>query len=97
MKHVNSDHDLEECSREVNRMMQLIRNLFFDSENLLLSFIDSTADISTMAPPKGKLKKESQSDRLINVFGQILEELGSQKQFEPLVCETLMTMITFAS
>lgn len=30
-KYVNSDHDLEECEREVVRMMQLVRNLFYDS------------------------------------------------------------------
>ena len=76
---MNSDHDLQECEREVVRMMQLIRNLFFDSCNLLLSFVDCNAFETSVGPKTAKSKKESQSDKLINVFAQIVEELGSQK------------------
>ena len=42
-------------------------------------------------------KKETfatQSDKLISLFGQILEETG---KFEAIMSECLMTMITFAS
>ena len=38
----------------------------------------------------------SQSDKLVSLFGQILEELGSIKAGEGLVDECLMTMITFS-
>lgn len=33
----------------------------------------------------------------MNLFGQVMEELGAHKQYEPLICEALMAMITFAS
>jgi hypothetical protein len=33
----------------------------------------------------------------MGVFAQIVEEIGTQKQFDNLLCETIMTMITFAS
>lgn len=49
-------------------MMQLVRNLFYDSNNLLLAFVENTFDASVVGPKPLKPKKESQSDKLINVF-----------------------------
>lgn len=74
-KYVNANNDLGECEREVSRMMQLIRNLFFDSENLLLSFVSSTESseaqsrVKTGRKDPGTSKLISQSDKLINMFG----------------------------
>jgi len=45
-KYVNSDNDLEEAEREVVRMMQLVRNLFYDSANLLLPFAENAMEVS---------------------------------------------------
>ena len=56
-------------------MMQLIRNLFFDSENLLLSFVNSSESaeaqsrVKTGRKDQGTGKLISQSDKLINMFG----------------------------
>ena len=77
-------------------MMQLVRNLFYDSQDLLLPFAENLMDASQMQGPK-KVPKQSQADKLMGLFAQVLEELGGQKPFEGLLCETLMTMITFAS
>ena len=39
---------------------------------------------------------QSQSDKLMNLFAQVLDELGSTKSLEGLICDCLMTMITYA-
>jgi len=61
--------------------------------------VESLYDVSVVQG-KSKAKKDQKSgnlaEKLMNLFGQVLEELGAQKQFENLTCETLMTMITFA-
>lgn len=99
-KHVNPELDLQECEREVIRMLQLARNLFYDSSSLLISFVEQGPDASslrkktTMQPA---VRSASQSEKLVALFAQILEELGQQREFEPIVSEALMTMITFAS
>ena len=102
-------NDIELCEREATRMLQLTRNLFFDSQNLLLAFSVANPDANQFSKlesvqaarnmKKPTVKKDvfaSQSEKLLNLLGQILEELGSQKQFEQIICECLMTMITFA-
>ena len=94
-------------------MLQLIRNLFYDSARLLVSFVSPSGDVGMLSKLEGHKsylgtrkgstagKREallvSQSDKLVNLFGQILDELGPQKSQEPLLCECLMTMITYAS
>lgn len=37
------------------------------------------------------------SDKLVNLFAQIMEELGPLREYEPVLCDCLLTMITFAS
>jgi hypothetical protein len=67
-----------------------------------MSFVGSAENfevqsrVRTGRKETGTAKLTSQSDKLVNIFGQLLEELGSQKCFEPILCEGLMTMITFA-
>jgi len=113
-KYVNDPNDIQECEREVSRMLLLIRNLFFDSKNLLVSFVMQSGDVNMLRKVEGvktylNNKKslnsskeggglcQSQSDKLINLFAQVLEELGPTKALEGLLCDCLMTMITFAS
>lgn len=48
-KHVSPDQDQDECEREVVRMLQLIRHVFFDSDTLLQSLVD-LADSSSVMP-----------------------------------------------
>jgi hypothetical protein len=57
-KYVNSDHDLDECEREVVRMMQLVRNLFYDSQDLLLPFAENMMEVSQIQGAK-KAPKQS--------------------------------------
>lgn len=94
-------------------MLQLIRNLFYDSAGLLVTFVSASGDVGMLSKLEGQKsylgtkkgstagKREallvSQSDKLNNLFGQILEELGSLKSQEALLCECLMTMITYSS
>ena len=94
-KHVPANFEVDKCEREVSRMLQLIRHLFYGSGNLLLPFVEQSFEVSTAGTSKNV--KSTQAEKLMNLFGQILEELGAQKQYEPVICEALMTMITFAS
>lgn len=90
-------------------MLGLIRHLFYDSKELLVQvFFNPVGDVDAKAmksqqstrPFAGKSSKSALaplSDKLVNLFAQILEELGPQREYEPLLCECLLTMITFAS
>lgn len=87
--------DIAQCERESVRMLQIIRNLFYDSSGLLTAFVAPSGDVGMLSKIEGQKsylnnKKSvlggkrdalliSQSDKLINLFGQILEELGPQK------------------
>lgn len=90
-------------------MLGLIRHLFYDSKELLpYIFFNPTGDQEAKAmksqqgarPFTGKSSKSALaplSDKLVNLFAQILEELGPQREYEPVLCDCLLTMITFAS
>lgn len=70
-------------------MLTLIRSAFYDSRALM-------AESFTQKVQDGK-KKTSQADRLIGLFAQITEEIGSSRALEPLFAEALLTMINYAS
>lgn len=75
---VNQAHDMEECQREVIRMMQLVRHLFFDSGELLEGFVEASCEASQMQSKTAvRSKRESQVEKLMSLFGQIIEELGT--------------------
>ena len=86
-------------------MLQMVRNLFYDSSELLLAFVMPSTDANMLSKIDGQKsymnkkapKKDTfatQSDKLISLFGQIFEETG---KYEGLMSECLMTMITYAS
>ena len=83
----------------------MVRNLFYDSSELLLAFVMPSTDANMLSKIDGQKsymnkkapKKDTfatQSDKLISLFGQIFEETG---KYEGLMSECLMTMITYAS
>lgn len=62
------------------------------------SFINQNAQVH-VASKSGSAKKQSNSacEKLIVLFATILEQLGANPKFAPLVDECLKTMITMAS
>ena len=89
MKNVTDASDLQGCERELLRMFNIIRSVFFDSKSLLVE--EFTRKVSD-----GK-KKVSQADKLMSLFATIIEEITSSKQHEAIVAETVITMINVAS
>jgi len=90
-------------------MLGLVRHLFYDSRELLAHVFFNAANETEARtlksqqgtrPFTGKSSKSALaplSDKLVNLFAQILEELGPLREYEPLMCECLLAMITFAS
>ena len=100
-KYVSQGQDQQESVREATRMIQLVRHVFFDSNNLLTEPVGQHQDIS-MIQTSGKRvtpasTKTTLCNKIADLFGQILVEIGPQKQFDEFVCESIMSMITFAS
>jgi hypothetical protein len=89
LKHVVDMADQLGQERELTRMLTLIRSTFYDSRALL-------AESFTQKVQDGK-KKASQADRLMGLFAQITEEIGSSRTLEPLFAEAVLTMVNFAS
>jgi len=84
-------------------MLQLIRHLVYQSDDILVQSLlaqpqNNQSKISvnqkrTIAPKK----QESLGDKLVNLWAQIMEELGSNSRYNEIVNETLRGAITFSA
>jgi hypothetical protein len=95
--------DVEMCERETLRMLQLIRHLFYESGELLIPSLfsqplptQSKISINQKKPSAAK-KQESLGDKLVNLWAQIIDELGSSSRYNEIINETLRGAITFAA
>lgn len=87
MQYVKDVSDVAQCEREALRMFSLIRNLFYDSKNLLIEQIFSqnqNIETKNESKLKGKQTKtkllfQTLNEKLISLFAQTIEELGLQK------------------
>lgn len=86
-------------------MLQIIRHLFYASEDLLVPLTllpsqdmgnQNLSRISNNAK-KPQAKKDTLGDKLLGLWSQIYDELGSETRFNEILCETLRCMITFAA
>ena len=95
--------DVEMCERETLRMLQLIRHLFYESGELLVPSLlsqplptQSKISINQKKPSATK-KQESLGDKLVNLWAQIIDELGNSSRYNEIINETLRGAITFAA
>ena len=92
----------EACERETLRMLQILRHLFFNSgDALALKMNDKkilqVSKVNTMNQSKKPKKEESIGEMLIQLWAQILEELGNNERYSEIIYETLRGAITFSS
>lgn len=72
---------MELCERETIRMLQIIRHLFYASDELLVPLVLSSesSNVSKISinikKPQGK--KETLVDKLLSLWSQIFDELGT--------------------
>jgi hypothetical protein len=52
-KYVDDLNDTQQCEREAIRMLRIVRNLFYDSEQLLLAFVMPSTDANMLSKIEG--------------------------------------------
>lgn len=94
---------MELCERETIRMLQIIRHLFYASDELLVPLImtnenGNNQNISKLSNVKKPVsKKETLADKLMSLWSQIFDELGTEAKYNEILCETYRGMITFSA
>ncbi|CDW71951.1 UNKNOWN [Stylonychia lemnae] len=99
-KYVNPN-DIAQCEREVLRMLQILRHLFYQSSQILIPLLfpkssgQSIMSTRTVQAKQLSSKETQIGDKFVQLIQNLVEDLDQGS--EVIVQETYMTALTFAS